>query len=129
MSRSRTYIIGKAEKSLYLELEKITSAWETLDRQIKNKIFDLSSLEEKLSKSQMDVSGQINVHWRGGSNSNCFLQKARSDNRYYATVREKEALENEKKNKERLVEKQQMAVETLHDVQKNLTVQIVSDWR
>jgi len=65
---SRTYIIGKAEKSLYLELEKITSAWETLDRQIKNKIFDLSSLEEKLSKSQMDVSGQISVHWRGDSN-------------------------------------------------------------
>jgi len=59
VSRSRTYVIGKAEKSLYLELEKITSAWETLDRQIKNKIFDLSSLEEKLSKSQMDVSGQI----------------------------------------------------------------------
>jgi len=127
VSCSRTYIFGKAEKSLYLELEKITSAWETLDKQIKNKIFDLSSLEERLSKSQMDVSGQTSVHWRGDLNS--FLQKARSDNRYYATVREKEALENEKKNKERLVEKQQMAVETLHDVQKNLTAQIVSDWR
>jgi len=128
VSCSRTYIIGKAEKSLYLELEKITSAWETLDRQIKNKIFDLSSLEEKLSKSQTDVSGQIKVGERIQTET-VFLQKARSDNRYYATVREKEALENEKKNKERLVEKQQMAVETLHDVQKNLTVQIVSDWR
>ncbi|KAL9711593.1 E3 ubiquitin-protein ligase bre1 [Leucoagaricus gongylophorus] len=96
----------EAERSLYLELEKITSAWETLDRQIKNKVFDLTSLEERLSKSQMD--------------------KARSDNRYYAAVREKEALENEKKNKERLFEKQQMAVETLHGVQKNLTAQVQS---
>jgi len=62
MSCSRTYIPGKAERSLYLELEKITSAWETLDRQIKNKVFDLTSLEERLSKSQMDVSGQSDVY-------------------------------------------------------------------
>ncbi|KAF5351869.1 hypothetical protein D9756_007572 [Leucocoprinus leucothites] len=94
----------EAEKSLYAELEKITSAWETLDRQVKSKVFDLASLEERLSKSQVD--------------------KARSDNKYYTAVRDKEALENEKKNKEKVYDKQTAALEALLVTRKNLETQL-----
>ncbi|KAJ3567584.1 hypothetical protein NP233_g6273 [Leucocoprinus birnbaumii] len=94
----------EAEKTLYSELEKITSAWETLDQQVKSKVFDLAALEERLSRSQME--------------------KAKSDNKYYATVRDKEALENEKKQKEKLYEKQGTAVASLSEAKRNLESQI-----
>ncbi len=48
----------KAEKSLYAELDKLSSAWEALDRQVKNKVFELAAIEDRLSKSAMDVSSQ-----------------------------------------------------------------------
>lgn len=55
--------LNKAEKSLYSELEKLSSAWEALDRQVKSKVFDLSAMEERLSKNAMDVScGQRLTH-------------------------------------------------------------------
>lgn len=46
----------KSEKSLFAELEKLSTAWEALDRQVKNKVFDLSSLEERLSRSSVEVT-------------------------------------------------------------------------
>lgn len=45
----------KSEKSLFAELEKLSTAWEALDRQVKNKVFDLSSLEDRLSRSSVEV--------------------------------------------------------------------------
>ena len=40
---------------LYAELEKLSAAWEALDRQVKSKVFDLSAMEEKVSKSNLEV--------------------------------------------------------------------------
>lgn len=40
---------------LYAELEKLSAAWEALDRQVKSKVFDLSAAEEKVSKSNLEV--------------------------------------------------------------------------
>ena len=40
---------------LYAELEKLSAAWEALDRQVKSKVFDLSAVEEKVSKSNLEV--------------------------------------------------------------------------
>lgn len=47
----------QAEFSLYEELEKLSTAWESLDKQLGNKVFDLSVMEERLQKSLVEVSG------------------------------------------------------------------------
>lgn len=47
---------GEAESSLYAELDKLSAAWEALDRQVKGKVFDLTSMEERLAKMGHDVS-------------------------------------------------------------------------
>ncbi|KXN91035.1 E3 ubiquitin-protein ligase BRE1 [Leucoagaricus sp. SymC.cos] len=95
---------GEAEKALYAELDKLSSAWETLDRQVKSKVFDLAALEERLSKSQMD--------------------KAKAENKFYAAMRDKEAMEIEKKSFIRMLEKQGKAVEKLVDTEGSLNAQI-----
>lgn len=46
----------QAETSLYAELDKLSAAWEALDRQVKSKVFDLTSMEERLAKMGHDVS-------------------------------------------------------------------------
>lgn len=45
----------QSETALYAELDRLSSAWEALERQVKSKIFDLSAMEERLSKSALDV--------------------------------------------------------------------------
>lgn len=46
----------QSETALYAELDRLSSAWESLERQVKSKIFDLSAMEERLSKIALDVS-------------------------------------------------------------------------
>lgn len=55
MSSHRT---GQAESALYGEIEKLSSAWELLDRQVKNKVFDLSALEDRMAKLNTEVSSR-----------------------------------------------------------------------
>jgi E3 ubiquitin-protein ligase BRE1 len=45
----------QAETSLYAELDKLSAAWEALDRQLKSKVFDLTVMEERLAKMGHDV--------------------------------------------------------------------------
>lgn len=51
-----TYFNEQAETSLYTELDKLSTAWEALDRQVKGKVFDLTAMEERLTKSALDAS-------------------------------------------------------------------------
>ncbi|KAJ3508382.1 hypothetical protein NLJ89_g5785 [Agrocybe chaxingu] len=92
------------EASLFSELEKLSALWESLDRQLKSKVFDLSNLEERLTKGQHE--------------------KAKSENKYYAAMREKEAIDSERKNLQRTVEKQSKVVDRLTDVEKQLRNQV-----
>lgn len=46
----------QAESALYSELDKLSAAWETLDRQVKSKVYDLSALEDRIAKAGVDVS-------------------------------------------------------------------------
>lgn len=46
----------QAESSLYSELDKLSAAWEALDRQVQSKIFELTSMEERVTKFGVDVS-------------------------------------------------------------------------
>ncbi|KAF9568023.1 BRE1-domain-containing protein [Agrocybe pediades] len=94
------------ESSLYVELEKLSALWESLDKQLKSKVLDLSAMEERLSKSAID--------------------KAKSDNKYFAAMRDKEAIENERKNLARTLEKQGKAVDRLTDIEKHLKTQMTA---
>ncbi|PCH43601.1 BRE1-domain-containing protein [Wolfiporia cocos MD-104 SS10] len=94
----------QADKLLQTELDTLTAAWETLETQVKKKVFDLTSVEERLTKSQLD--------------------KAKSDNKYFAAMRDKEASETERKNVARNLEKQAKVVEKLHEAEDSLRAQI-----
>ncbi|KAF8904461.1 hypothetical protein CPB84DRAFT_1845408 [Gymnopilus junonius] len=94
----------EAESSLFVELEKLSALWEALDRQLKSKVFDLSNLEERLQKSVND--------------------KAKSDNKFYAAMRDKESIENERKVMSKHIERQGKAVDRLTEVEKTLKNQM-----
>jgi E3 ubiquitin-protein ligase BRE1 len=46
----------QTETALYTELERLSSAWEALDKEVKSKVFDLTTVEDRLSKSAVEVS-------------------------------------------------------------------------
>lgn len=48
---------------MYAEVDKLSEAWETLDKQNKLKVFDLSVLEDKLLKVTTEVGGLTTVDW------------------------------------------------------------------
>lgn len=50
----------QAESALYAELDKLSAAWEALDRQVKSKVFDLAAMEDRLTKNGLDVSNVSN---------------------------------------------------------------------
>ena len=52
-------------------------------------------------------------------------QKAKSDNKYYAAMRDKEAIEAERKNLARTLEKQGKAVDHFAELEKQLETQKV----
>ncbi|KZP34223.1 BRE1-domain-containing protein [Athelia psychrophila] len=95
---------AEAESSLYAELDKLSAAWEALDRQVKSKVFDLTSMEERLAKMGHD--------------------RAKSENKFYAAMRDKESIETERKNLSRNLEKQAKAVEKLVESERHLLQQI-----
>jgi len=97
---------AQAEASLYTEVDKLSAAWESLDKQVKNKVFDLSAMESQLKKA---VS-----------------EKAKSDNKYFAIMREKDAITAEHGKLVRDAEKQSKVIERLVDIEKNLTVQLAN---
>lgn len=45
----------QAETASYAELDRLSAAWEVLDKQVKGKVFDLKSMEDKVSKAGHDV--------------------------------------------------------------------------
>ncbi|KAJ4476997.1 hypothetical protein C8J55DRAFT_516353 [Lentinula edodes] len=91
---------AQAESALYTETEKLASAWEALDGQVKNKIFDLSAMEDRLTKAT--------------------VERAKSDNKFYAASRERDAVESERKNLIRNLEKQGRVLELLKDNEQRL---------
>jgi len=95
---------GEAETSLYAELDKLSAAWEALDRQVKSKVFDLTAMEERLAKMGHD--------------------RGKSENKFYAAMRDKEAIDTERKNLSRNLEKQAKVLEKLQESEKSLTLQV-----
>jgi E3 ubiquitin-protein ligase BRE1 len=108
---------------LYAELDKLSAAWEALDRQVKNKVFDLIGMEDRLTKSGLDVCFSFNCSL--ATQPYC-IQRAKSENKFYAAMRDKEAIEAERKNIARNLEKQAKVVERLVESERSLTGQVVS---
>ncbi|KAH9929494.1 BRE1-domain-containing protein [Epithele typhae] len=90
----------QTESALYDELDKLSSAWEALDRQVKSKVLDLAAMEERLNK--------LNT------------ERAKSENKFYQCMRDKEATETERKKLSVNLEKAAKAIEKLTDSEKNL---------
>ncbi|KAL0578744.1 E3 ubiquitin-protein ligase bre1 [Marasmius crinis-equi] len=94
----------QTETSLYTEIEKLSAAWETLDNQVKSKVFDLTSMEEKLTRA--------------------LTEKAKAENKFYATMRDKEGIELERRTLHRNLEKHAKVVEALKETESKLSHQI-----
>lgn len=88
----------QAETSLYAELDRLSSAWEALDKELKSKVFDLTALEEKVK--------QISA------------EKAKADAKYFSVTKEKNACEQENISLKRTVEKQAKSLEKLAEAVK-----------
>lgn len=91
---------------LYAEIDRLSTAWATLDEQNSSKVFNLQHLEEKAGK--------------------LLGEKAKADNRYFATMRQKDALAAENTVLTKLAEKQQRVVDAAKEMQHSLGDQLTS---
>ncbi|KAI1794073.1 BRE1-domain-containing protein [Ganoderma leucocontextum] len=96
----------QAESALYGEIEKLSSAWELLDRQVKNKVFDLSAFEDRMTK--------LNT------------ERAKSENKFYQCMRDKDAVDAERKKLSVNLEKAARAIEKLTESEKSLTTRMTN---
>lgn len=102
--RSQMTQYTQTETALYTELERLSAAWEALDKEVKIKSLDSAAVEDRLSKSA--------------------VEKAKSENKFYSAMRDKEAIENERKNLIRNLEKQAKVVEKLMASERTLRDQL-----
>ncbi|KIJ49660.1 hypothetical protein M422DRAFT_66121 [Sphaerobolus stellatus SS14] len=96
----------EAANGLYSEIEKLSAAWDSLDRQNKAKVFDMESMEAKIQKLA--------------------AEKAKADNKYFGAMRQKEAAEAERKASARAVEKLQKAVEKYTEAEKTAAAKMAT---
>ncbi|TFY80894.1 hypothetical protein EWM64_g3118 [Hericium alpestre] len=90
----------QAETALYGELDQLSAAWESLDKQVKKKVYDLADCEQRLEKA-------------------C-IEKAKADNKYWGAMRFKEASENALKNYKRDAERQARLLDAVRESEKAL---------
>ncbi|GAA6032403.1 hypothetical protein JCM8097_008157 [Rhodosporidiobolus ruineniae] len=95
-----------ATNMLYGEIERLSTAWGSLDEQNANKIFNLSSLEDKIQRLNAD--------------------KAKADNRYFATMRQKDAIASENTVLTKLAEKQQQKVDAANEIHRSISGQLTA---
>lgn len=81
-------------------------------------------MEERLTKSGLDVCGHFSFEF-SIVGLTWVSQRAKSENKFYAAMRDKETIETERKNLARNLEKQVKVIERLVDTEKNLTGQLV----
>ncbi|GJN91021.1 hypothetical protein Rhopal_004035-T1 [Rhodotorula paludigena] len=93
-----------ATNMLYGEIDRLSTAWAALDEQNSSKVFNLAALEEKIQR--------LNA------------EKAKSDNRYFSTMRQKDSLVSENSVLNKLAEKQQQKIEVAADAQRAISQQL-----
>ncbi|TFK86628.1 BRE1-domain-containing protein [Polyporus arcularius HHB13444] len=96
----------QAESAIYSELDKLSAAWEALEKQLKKKVYDLSAMDERISKVQME--------------------RAKTDNKFFLCMRDKEAVDNERKRLVQNLDRAAKAIEKLGDAEKNLQSRVAT---
>ncbi|CDZ98285.1 E3 ubiquitin ligase involved in syntaxin degradation [Phaffia rhodozyma] len=95
-----------AMDALYSEVERLSKAWEEAEALAASKMLNLKDIEDRLFK----VS----------------TEKAKADNKYFAAMRAKEAVESEKKMTLRNLEKQAKVLEKLTESENGLSAMLAS---
>ncbi|ODN99047.1 E3 ubiquitin-protein ligase BRE1 [Cryptococcus amylolentus CBS 6273] len=93
-----------ATNALYEEVEGLSKLWESLDQTVKSKVLELRDGEQKITRLA--------------------TEKAKADNKYFAAMRAKEAVDVEAKTAQRSVEKQLRLLERAQEVETSLRLQI-----
>ena len=92
--------------AVYAEVVGLSKQWEKLNHLVSSNAFEVRELEQERDKYKME--------------------KAKADNKFFAVMRLKEALEAEAKLAHRSAEKQMKQLERATEVEKSLAAQIVS---
>jgi E3 ubiquitin-protein ligase BRE1 len=61
---------AQAETASYAELDRLSAAWEALDKQVKSKVFDLKAMEDRVLKAGSDVRAHFpcgRERWRSAA--------------------------------------------------------------
>ncbi|KEI39745.1 uncharacterized protein L969DRAFT_75161 [Mixia osmundae IAM 14324] len=93
-----------ASSMLVSEIERLSAAWQALDEQNRSKVLDMVNYEDRLGKAAAD--------------------KAKADNRYFAAMREKEAVAQDRDFVTRLKDKQAISLKELADSQAALSTRL-----
>ncbi|CAE6449136.1 unnamed protein product [Rhizoctonia solani] len=91
---------------MYTEVDKLSVAWETLDKQNNLKVFDLIALEDKLLKVT--------------------TEKAKADNKYFQVMKAKETQEAECKTMSRNMTRQAVLIEKYKESQSHMAGQLAT---
>ncbi|CEQ41340.1 SPOSA6832_03051 [Sporobolomyces salmonicolor] len=115
-----------ASNMLYGEIDRLSAAWSALDEQNASKVFNLVNLEEKIQRLSAEVCPLTSFFPLGiPTLTVAGPDKAKADNRYFATMRQKDALVSENAVLTKLAEKQQQKVESSTEQQHSLGQQLV----
>lgn len=101
--------LAQAEEStnaLYAEVEGLSSAWDGLEKTLKDKVYDLRDAENNVKRLA--------------------TEKAKADNKFFDAMRMRDAVEADLKNTQRVVDKQTKLLEKGQETEKAMTTQIVS---
>ena len=108
------------------EVDKLSAAWEALDKQLQNQAVTVEKWEEERDRLNIAVGIPDELMTPCIDEFDCALQKARSDNKYYKCMSDQEAKDNERKNVLRTLERQTKLMENLSKSEKTLQSTIVS---
>lgn len=91
------------------EVEKLSKAYSEMDQQASSKVMDLSKMEDKVLRLT--------------------TEKAKADNKYFAAMRSKDALENDRRTTLRTVERQVQVIERYAEAEQHFAGQLATHER
>lgn len=115
----------QASNDLFSEIERLSAAWDMLDRQNKTKVFEMDAMDAKLQRMAGEVRLLYHLVYLLLVDLQLLQQKAKADNKYFGAMRQKEAAEAERKAIARTVEKLQKAVERFNEAEKGFAAKLV----
>lgn len=99
---------------LFSEMDRLSKAWETADKQAQAQTASLEKWEEEKEKLLLAVSCLSS--YRGSPSEH--IQKQKSDHKYFKAMNESEARDGERKQVIRYSEKQAKRIEALENTEK-----------